>query len=85
MLLCYFRKLIVSGVWNRRGNVNFTLESGARYELVEGDIRRAFSKYGKVKYVKLYPRAKRGLDGHVGKERKLNIICSSSNNFIPCV
>jgi len=54
-----------TGVWNRRGNVHFTLESGARYELVEGDIRRAFSKYGKVRHVKLYPRAKRGLDGHV--------------------
>ena len=62
-----FVNLFVSGVWNRRGNVHFTLESGARYELVEGDIRRAFSKYGKVRHVKLYARARRGLDGHVGK------------------
>jgi len=54
-----------TGVWNRRVTVHFTLQSGARYELVEGDIRRAFSKHGKVRDVKLYPRARRGLDGHV--------------------
>ena len=47
--------------------MHFTLESGARYELVAGDIRRAFSKHGKVRDVKLYPRASKGLDGHVGK------------------
>ena len=41
------------GVWNSRGRVSFSLQSGARYELVDGDIRRAFSKYGCVREVRL--------------------------------
>jgi len=54
-----------TGSWNRRGSVHFTLESGARYELVERDIRRVFSQYGRVREVRLFPRARRGLDGKV--------------------
>lgn len=56
----------LSGVWNRNGKVHFTLESGARYELRETDIQRAFSKHGMVMRVKLYLRSRRGLDGYVG-------------------
>merc|ERR1712066_145070 len=54
-----------TGFWNRRGRVSFTLQSGARYELVDGDIRRAFSQYGSVREVRLNPRSRRGLDGYV--------------------
>lgn len=54
-----------TGVWNRRGRVHFSLESGARYELGERDIHKAYSQYGKITGVYLFPRARRGLDGHV--------------------
>jgi len=54
-----------TSVWNRNGKVHFTLESGARYELVDTDIERAFSQHGKVLRVDLYPRARKGLDGYV--------------------
>ena len=45
----------------------FTIQTGAKFDLKEDQLKEVFSKYGKVVKSKIYQKTHMGFDGFVGK------------------
>ena len=46
--------------------MKFSVQSGARYDLKEEEVRDVFSQYGELRKVDLYPKTLKGFDGFLG-------------------
>ena len=55
-------------------NLKFSVQSGARYDLKEDEVREVFSQYGELLKVGLYHKTKMGFDGFLGKKFFLLVI-----------
>ena len=46
--------------------MRFSVQSGARFDLKEEEVREVFSQYGELLRVGLYHKARMGFDGYLG-------------------
>ena len=46
--------------------MKFSVQSGARYDLKEEEVRDVFSQYGELRKVDLYHKTLKGFDGFLG-------------------
>ena len=57
--------------------MRFSVQSGARFDLKEEEVREVFSQYGELLRVGLYHKARMGFDGYLGMSQSYSIILTS--------